>query len=258
MLSTDLSPSSAYADPAMSASRLIVTRRDPVNRTYSSVGYLDRRIDADEAAMYEFTYLARVNDEAGFVPIIGFRDLRRRYRSPRLFPSFSERVMSAKRPDRPQYLEALDLAADADAWEILTASGGHREGDPIELLSLPTFVPSTGATSACFLAHGVSHRGTETSTHIAGLVAGTELTLSTDPTNPVNPRAVQIMDGTVHLGFVPDPLVDYVHSILTDRTRRLTVVKANSAETHPHMRLLIRLDGFCSEFVFDRPQWRSA
>jgi len=66
-----------------------------------------------------------------------------------LCPSRHERETA-----RPQYLEALD----ADAWETPTASGGHREGDPIELMHLPSFDRGTGKTSACFLAHGVRHR----------------------------------------------------------------------------------------------------
>ena len=90
--------------------------------------------------MYEFTYLAHVAADPTFVPVVGFRDVNRRYRSERLFPSFADRVMSAKRPDRPQYLEALDLDADADAWEILTASGGH--GKVIRLNSSPATVRS--------------------------------------------------------------------------------------------------------------------
>src|SRR5882757_6659516 len=114
-----------------------------------SVDLLKESTDAG----YDLTYLARAGNDPGFVPMVGFRELGRHYRSQRLFPSFSDRVMSAKRPDRSQYLEALDLDTDADAWEILTASGGHREGDPVELISLPKFERTTGETTAHFLAH---------------------------------------------------------------------------------------------------------
>lgn len=207
--------------------------------------------------MYEFTYLARVAADPTFVPVVGFRDVNRRYRSERLFPSFADRVMSAKRPDRPQYLEALDLGADADAWEILTASGGHREGDPIELISLPRFDRITGETSAHFLAHGVRHRGTEASDWITGLASGRRLALEPDPENAVNSRAIRIVDHGLHLGFVPDPLLDYVHSVFDGGAYELTVVRANPAETHPHLRLLLRLAGRCRSFPFDRSDWKS-
>ncbi|MFF0239103.1 HIRAN domain-containing protein [Rhodococcus pyridinivorans] len=258
MLSTDLALSSAYADPTTSASRLIVTRRDAMDRTYRAIGYLDRQREVSGSHVYTFSYLAQVADQERFVPIIGFRDLHRHYRSTRLFPSFSERVMSAKRPDRPEYLAALDLDADADAWEILSASGGHREGDPIELVSLPSYEPTTGMTSAHFLAHGVRYCDDEASAYLTQLQRGHKLTLRFDPTNPKDANAIQVVDGSLCLGFVPSPLLDYVHSVVDSGAYELRVVRANPAETHPHLRLLLHLRGHCEDFVFDGPAWRSA
>ncbi|MEB3065672.1 hypothetical protein [[Mycobacterium] zoologicum] len=258
MLSTDLAPSSAYADADVRVSRLIVTRRSPVDAIYRAIGYLDRITRTGDTPLYKFTYLAQVAEEHAFVPIVGFGDIRRHYQSPRLFPSFADRVMSAKRPDRPEYLAALDLEVNAGAWEILSASGGHREGDPIELVSLPSFESATGRTSACFLAHGVRHRGAEVSDHITALVPGHRLALERDPTNGFNPQAVRVVDRSMHLGFVPDPLLDYVHSVIEGGPYDLTVVRANPADTHPHLRLLLRLTGRCDSFVFDAPNWRSA
>ncbi|MCV7198173.1 hypothetical protein [Mycobacterium angelicum] len=258
MHSADLLPSLIDLGADVHRSRLIVTRRGVDDGIYRAIGYLDQVDAAGASPTYEFTYLARVASDPGFVPIVGFRDLTRHYRSPRLFPSFADRVMSAKRPDRPQYLTALDLDADAGAWEVLTASGGHREGDPIELISLPRYHRATGKTSAHFLAHGVRHRGAEVSAHITQLASGHRLGLEPDPGNPVNIRAVRIVDDGLHIGFVPDPLLDYVHSILAGGHYALTVVRANPAETHPHLRLLLRLSGRCSYFVFDGPDWRHA
>ncbi len=257
MHSIDLRPESTHADSDVHRARLIVTRRGVDDGVYRAIGYLDQLTHADAPSTYEFTYLARAAVDPAFVPIVGFRDVTRRYRSERLFPSFADRVMSAKRPDRPQYLEALDLDADADAWEILTASGGHREGDPIELISLPQFHRSTGGTSAHFLAHGVRHRDAAASDRITELPAGHRLGLEPDPANPVNSRAIRVVDGRMHLGFVPDPLLDYVHSVISSGPFELTVVRANPAETHPHLRLLLRLAGRCDAFIFDRPDWRS-
>lgn len=255
MQSVDLLIESTDTDSHLQRSRLIVTRRGADDGVYRAIGYLDQLTGEAERPTYQFTYLARAAADPDFVPIVGFRDVSRLYRSERLFPSFADRVMSAKRPDRPQYLEALDLDADADAWEILTASGGHREGDPIELISLPRFDRATAETSAHFLAHGVRHRGPEVSDWITRLPAGYRLSLEPDPSNPVNARAVRIVDGGMHLGFVPDPLLDYVHSVINCGAYDLTVVRANAAETHPHLRLLLRLVGRCNSFAFDSPDW---
>lgn len=256
MQSVDLLIDSTGADSDLRWSRLIVTRRGVDDGVYRAIGYLDQLTgEAEFTTTYQFTYLARVAADPAFVPVVGFRDVRRIYRSERLFPSFADRVMSAKRPDRPQYLEALDLHADADAWEILAASGGHREGDPIELISLPRFDRATGETSAHFLAHGVRHRGKDVSDWITRLPTGHRLGFEPDPTNSVNSQAVKIVDRGMHLGFVPDPLLDYVHSVIGGGTHALTVVRANPAETHPHLRLLLRLVGRCKSFSFDSPDW---
>lgn len=258
MRSTDLlDVPSAYAEAPSTVSRLIVTRRGVGDGTYRAIGYLDR-VAHNDGYTFEFSYLAAAVECAGFVPIVGFRDIHRRYSSRRLFPSFAERVISARRPDRPQYLESLDLGTDADAWEILSASGGHREGDPIELISLPRYDRDTHATAAHFLAHGVRYRGERVSDHITRLAAGRRLSLRPEPTNEIDERAVQILDNETHLGYVPSPLLDYVHSVLSGGDHSLTVVRANPPGTHAHLRLLLRLTGKCDEYVFDRGEWRSA
>lgn len=259
MFSADLVSTSVHPDSGVRRSRLIVTRRHPTDGVYRVIGYLDQlSADCGGSPFYEFTYLGRVLSDPQFVPIVGFRDLSRRYRSAKLFPSFADRVMSAKRPDRPQYLEALDLDTDADAWEILTASGGHREGDPIELISLPEYEPASGATSVHFLAHGVSHRGQEVSDHITTLRPNHTLKLELDTSNSYNPRALRIVDDSLHVGFVPEPLLDYAHSVIAAGPYELTVIRANAAETHPHLRLLLRLVGRCESFVFDEREWLPA
>lgn len=257
MQSVDLLIESTDAGSDLHRSRLIVTRRGADDGVYRAIGYLDKFTGGVEPPTYQFTYLARAVVDPAFVPVVGFRDISRIYRSERLFPSFADRVMSAKRPDRPQYLEALDLDADADAWEILTASGGHREGDPIELISLPRFDSATGETSAHFLAHGVRHRSPDASDRITKLPGGYRLWLEPDRDNPINSEAIRIVDHGMHLAFVPDPLLDYVHSVMASGAYDLTVVRANPAETHPHLRLLLRLDGHCKSFAFDSPDWNA-
>lgn len=242
----------AGASGTRALARLIVTRQDPQSRAYHAIGYLDRVENG-----YEYVYIARAVAQPAFLPMVGFRDTHRRYHRAQLFPSFAERVISAKRPDRPEYLRGLSLEQNADAWEILSASGGYRQGDAIELISLPTFEASTGRTTAAFLAHGVRHRGEEASRHIEMLRPGDSLGLEPHPDNEVNPRAIRVVDGTLHLGYVPDPLLDYVWSLELGAV--LTVVQANSAETNPHLRLLLRLEGTCrGPFVFDGPEWAPA
>jgi hypothetical protein len=168
-------------------------------------------------------------------------------------------VIGAKRPDRPQYLASLKLDDDAGPCEILAASGSYREGDAIELISLPTFETASGSTTASFLTHGVRHRQPEASERISELQPGYELTLEAEPTNRVNDRAIKVMDRDLHLGYVPDPLVDYVADVMRDQRLRLTVVQSNPPETNPHLRLVLRLQGQMNgPFPFDVIAWRTA
>ena len=230
--------------------RLIVTRRDPKTGAYRALGFLDKVVEG-----YEFVYLPSVTADQSFVPFVGFSDVHRRYARQQLFPSFAERVIGAKRPDRPQYLESLNLTVSADSWEILSASR-LQGGRPI--ISLPAYDPTSGHTSASFLAHGVRHRSEAASEHISTLLSGARLDLSREPDNEFNPRAIQVVDRGLHLGYVPDPLVDYVGAVMTGGQAQLTVLQANTPKANPHLRLLLRLEGVVDPFPFDGPEWRTA
>ncbi|MCA2245869.1 hypothetical protein JF781_26490 [Mycobacterium sp. WUMAC-067] len=233
--------------------RLIVTRRDPEG-TYRAIGFLDKLVDGT----FEFAYLQAAVQHPSFVPLIGFSDVGRRYRRAYLFSAFAERVIGAKRADRPQYLASLNLPEDADSWEILTASGGYREGDTIELIALPQ-IEASGRTEARFLAHGIRYCTDEASRAISALTRDAVLGLQRVPDNPVNSLAVRITHRHLHLGYVPDPLIDYVSAVISGGQARLSVVQANSPETNPHLRLVLRLGGVLrGPSPFDGPQWRTA
>jgi len=246
-------PATGSHGDVSSKSRLVVTQRNPVTSSYRAIGFLDKT-----ASGFEFAYLAAAVSAPGFTPLVGFRDTHKRYVRARLFSAFSERIISAKRPDRPQYLASLDLTEAAGPWEILSKSGGHRQGDAIELLQMPEFDPMTRHTSSTFLAHGVRHRSEKAQARVTDLAPGERLRLVPEPGNKVNPRALQVVsDDGEHLGFVPDPLVEYTQSLLA-HDPRLSVVRANGPEVGPHMRLLVRLEGtYDGDAPFTGPDWRA-
>lgn len=221
--------------------RLLVTVRPgdathEQHRLYRHVGFLTCREDG-----YEFRY---VSDAEDLRPLLGFSDLSQRYFSSEMFPLFAERIMSARRPDRVSYLEALDLSEDSGPWEVLMRSGGRRAGDMIEVVPEP-YTGADGETSCMFLVHGVRHCGPEADAAISGLYRGAVLKLRWEPANPVNERAVLVLSETgVAVGYVPDPLLDYVHTVMNTGEHRLSVVRANGPEVGSHLRLLVRLDGF--------------
>ena len=58
----------------------------------------------------------------------------------------------------------------------------------------------------------------------------------------MNERALVVTRDGHRLGYVPDPLVDYVHVIMRE-DHQLVVERVNPAEAGLHMRLLVRLSG---------------
>lgn len=216
--------------------RLLVTRQDPSTRRYAEVGLL-----TCTGGSYEFSYLRHAVAAPGFRPLLGFSALNRRYRSERLFPLFAQRVMDPRRPDRPRWLSSLGLEGDPEVMEILARSGGRREGDHLELLAVPV-VDDDSSTRISFLVHGVRHAGSFDD--IGYLAVGDRLRLVDDLGNPVNARALLVSgaDGQ-RLGWVPDPLVEFVRHVGDRGDVDVRVLRVNPVELGSHQRLLVELSG---------------
>lgn len=207
--------------------RLLVSRQDPKTRAYSHVGTLG--FDGEH---YTFTYADAVTRA-----LPGLQ-LGRTHSSGALFPIFAERVMDPRRPEKAQILEHLGLGAEAGPIEILAVSGGGRTGDTYELTPLP----HEGPVSLPFLVHGVRYLTDHERAAIDSLKPGDRLSLRHEPGNPVNARAILVTRDGVRLGYVPDPLLDYVHAIIA-ADYELVVERVNTPDAGLHMRLLVRLRG---------------
>ena len=120
--------------------------------------------------------------------------------------------MDSHRPERAETLEHLGLGSEAEPLEVLAVSGGGRTGDTYELTPLP----QPGHVILPFLVHGIRHLSSEE-------------------------RAAIAQSGD-RLGYVPDPLLDYVHRIM-EHSFELVVDRVNPVEAGMHMRLLVRLTG---------------
>jgi hypothetical protein len=238
--------------PPITTTRLLVTSRNPHTRAYRPVGFLSHRRDE-----YQFCYLRRELRRDAFRPLPGLAQAARgAVSSPRLFPLFSERVISARRPDRQLSLEALGLPLDAAPMEVLARSHGQRVGDTIELLPAPEGGPSE-AVAFTFMTHGVRYLNPAEEARLSSLTRGERLHLRPEPTNEVNPKAQLVTDGdNVRLGWLPDPLIDVLQDI---EDQRLTVERANGPDVGFHFRLLVRLDGRVrpERGLFAGPDWET-
>jgi hypothetical protein len=222
--------------------RLAVAWQHPVTRAIEPVGLLE----CDEEG-YRFHYIRNALGVDGFRPLLGFPDLHSTYESPRLFPLFAERVMDARRRDYGSYLTQLHLPEDAEPFELLGRSGGHRKGDTIQLYPEPLVAPD-GSTRSIFLVNGVRHVLAEDPTaeqRFATLQPEEQLVLIDEPDNDWNKRAILVSarDGQ-RLGWVPDLLLDYLHTVRDQGEPSLVVEHVNGPEAPPHLRLLVRLNGY--------------
>ncbi len=228
--------------------RLLVTQRDPGSLTYRPLGFL-----ADEAERgYSFAYLRSTVQAPWFVALPGLSRTVGPSRSDSLFPLFAERVISPRRPDRPQTMRALGLPLEAGPFEVLRRSAGRRVEDQIELVPVPD-VGADGRVELDFLVHGVRYMTQEAQDRISALAVGEPLNLRPEPMNPVNTRAVLVTDsGELPVGYVPDPLLEFV-SEMTDV--EASVLQANGPDVGFHMRLLVRLKGRLQSDPCARSEW---
>lgn len=202
-------------------------RQDPETRRYSRVGVL-----SNDGHLFRFKYCDGVTRALPGLP------LGRMHESESLFPIFAERVMDTHRPERAATLERLGLGAEAEPLEVLAVSGGGRTGDTYELTPLP----QSGPVSLPFLVHGIRHLTSEERAAIDDLKPGDRLELRCRPDNEFNERALLVRQTGDRLGYVPDPLLDYVHRIM-ERPFEFVVARVNPVEAGMHMRLLVRLTG---------------
>lgn len=207
--------------------QLLVSRQDPTTRRFSRVGTL-----SFDGARYTFAYDATTKRPLPGLP------LGKSHTSEELFPIFAERVIDSHRPERFESLEHLGLSHEAGPFQILAVSGGGRTGDTYELTPLP---PS-GPVSLPFLVHGIRYLTEAERAVIDTLEPGQHLDLCEEPENPADGRALVVTRDGGRLGYVPTPLLEYVHNIM-GREYGLTVERVNPASVGLHMRLLVRLEG---------------
>lgn len=228
----------------MSARTLFLAWQDKTSRRWFPVG----RLDADvKHSLYRFRYIGgakRAQDEAHFIPMSEFPDLKRAYESSYLFPSFRNRVMARGRPDRDDHLRTLGLPSNADPIEILTVSGGYRVTDAYEVF--PKLVKGADGRFACrFFLHGWRYVTAESQARIDKLEQGEKLYLALELTNPVTVLAVQIQTTDYRmLGWAPNYLVyDLAAAAQSPREYEAEVVRVNPQPSPSRQRVLIEMRG---------------
>ena len=213
------------------------------SRLWFPIGQLDT--EADEC-VYRFRYTKgaeEANRKAGFLPLPEFPDLHREYQSPELFPIFTNRIMSPKRPDFANYLRALNLGEEADPIEILSANGGRRATDTFEVF--PKLVKDAdGSFVSRFFLHGWRHVSEAAQARLQSLAPGERLYVALELTNPLSEMAVQIQTTDYHMiGWAPRYLVDDLAMAMAESPGKYSasVVRLNPQPVPSNQRVLIEM-----------------
>ena len=228
----------------MSASTLFLAWQDKRQRRWFPVGRLDTEA---QPRSYRFRYIGgakRACETAGFPLFYEFPKLTGDYRSPELFPLFTNRVIAPGRPDRAGYLENLGLGEQADPFEILSVSGGRRATDVYEVF--PKIDKRENGEFTCrFFLHGWRHVPHSARERIDRLRVGETLFVTLELTNPATGFAVQIQTEDYHvIGWSPRYLVtDLVEAINDSPEYSARVVRVNRQPAPSKQRVLVEMDG---------------
>jgi hypothetical protein len=179
---------------------LYVFWQHPVSRSWFPVGILQRTETG-----FEFAYTKGAKQTDEFIPFGRMNDLHKRYKSSHLFPFFSNRLMSPKRPEFHHFIHwiAAEQQAD-DPLILLSRTGGKRATDPLVLYSKPE-PNERDEFDLFFLCHGIEYLPRSASDRIANLDVDEMLFPMFDVSNPYDPHAIAVRTGDPRhlIGYVP-------------------------------------------------------
>jgi hypothetical protein len=223
--------------------RLFVAWQDPDSREWRPVAQLEKK-----NGLYEFKYSIGARHER-FIPLDGMSDLDIVYNSERLFPFFSNRLLSEKRSEFKDFIDWLDLSGSTnlEPIEILARSGGQRETDVFQLFSAPNLGPNDSFKMK-FFCNGIRHLDESAQSRIHQLQKRNKLFLMMDVQNDCDPQALAVRsdDPVQILGYLPRYLASEFQPILKDSNTlnklEITVDKVNALAPIQY-RLLCNLEG---------------
>lgn len=214
--------------------------QDAESRALIHVGWLEYT-----GSGFEFSYTDEARQHERFTPFPAFPKLDELYRSAELFPYFAVRLISAADPNYEAVLEAIGLAGKRATPAELLALAPDSQHDTIQVVPEP-YEARDGTLERTFLVSGFRYADDVTDggagRAIGQLSPAIGLELVPEPSNPHNPRAIQVASRGTQLGWLPDYLVEEVHGFFAaGRSVEAVVERANGPTAPSHVRLQCRL-----------------
>lgn len=215
------------------------------SRAWFPIGRLDAE-RGGESYKFGYTRGAIEAKSHGFESLYDFPELEKNYQSEELFPLFRNRIMTPGRRGFQEYLKLLDLEGmEPDPLEIMAVDGGYRATDAYQVFPKVKKGPD-GCFQTRFFLHGWRHTNEDARRRLEQLVAGENLYVTVELTNPETTTAVQIQTEDYQmLGWAPRYLVhDLVHAMANSPgVLKCRVVRFNPMPAPSKQRVLIELCG---------------
>lgn len=230
---------------------LFVAWQHPDTRAYHTVGRLLHGV-GHNADQYEFAYVQGALEARteGFEPFRAFpsENLHDVFRSGTLFPFFTNRLMSRKRADYPDYLARLGLeVGQDDPMTVLGRSGGARFTDDVEVFPMPELIFAEDWGGHCyetyFFAHGLRYLHPAEQQRVLRLHTGEQLNCRPEPENAADQNAMLLLTlDDIRTGYVPRYLAPDARQLFDECVGTEVMVQQLNAPPAPRgQRLLCRL-----------------
>ncbi len=231
--------------------RLFLAWQSSVDHSWHVIG----RLDQTEKG-YRFVYTAGVKEAHSFLPLLGLSDINKIYESNQLFPIFSNRLLSPRRPEYEDFVRWLDLDVEhVTAMDMLARSEAIKVTDTFQVFP-DVRSNEYGDGEVVFLVHGASHtwQAEELRQH---LQVGDELRLLLDKQNPRDTSAVMICSDnpSAVVGYLPRYLATGFSELLDKRPGSLSIkIKQINQDAPRVYQILCSLsyrDGIGNRSIFD-------
>jgi hypothetical protein len=228
----------------MAENKVYLAWRDPSDGSWRPVGILISGPDRN----FRFVYTRGARSAKNFVPFNGMEDLESVYESDRIFPLFSNRLLSASRPEYGQLLGWLNIKENEGPdflLKMLAATGGIRATDTLEVFRCPA-KNADGQYEVHFFSHGLRHVSGQSLERLNRLSRGERLFLAMDEQNERDELAVALRtaDPLEFAGYCPRYLCPDVRRLLekNEPSQVIVTVEKVNPEAPLNLRLLCRLE----------------
>jgi hypothetical protein len=218
---------------------LFLAWQDPETRRWFPVGKL-----SSDQGIFRFVYTKGAKLSKNFIAFASMQDFYAVYKSRELFPLFSNRLISKKRPEYRDFLRWLDLREnEADPLVLLARTEGVRGTDSLTVFPCPERTP-TRKYVVHFFSHGSRYLPDEARIRINRLSPGERLYLMPDPQNEYDGCAIALRtnDPATIVGYCPRYITyDFLQLLANDPEAVDVRVQRVNLEAPIQLRLLCKL-----------------